>query len=215
MKIIFLLLYFLFLIIDLIFIHFKLYNKRFFSKTLLMPILILYYVFSSQNVLFLLIVALFMSFLGDVLLLFEERKIFFKLGLFSFLLSHIFYILTFLITSNFFKENTPSYIFIFLIPYILYGTYFYKFLFPEIEEFKKEILIYIIVIILMSFITIPRIYIFPLKSSLLVFIGSILFILSDSTLALQIFKGKISKNSIIIMITYGLAQFLIIQGFIY
>lgn len=213
MEIIFLLLYFSFLLIDLLFVHYKFYSKRLFSKTLLIPILILYYIFSSKNIIFTLIIALFMSFLGDTFLLFENKKTYFKLGLFSFLISHIFYLLTFLITSKFLK-GVPPYIFIFLIFYILYGLFFYKSLFPEIEEVKKEILIYIIVIILMSFFTIPRFYIFPLKNSLSVFIGSILFIISDSFLSLQIFKGKIKRNSILIMLTYGLAQFLIVFGFI-
>lgn len=214
MELIFLLLYITFLLTDLLFVHFKLYKKRILSKTVLMPILILYYIFSSQNIIFTIIIALFMSFLGDTFLLFENKKTFFKLGLFSFLLSHVFYLLTFLTTSCFLKERIPFYIFIFLIPYFLYGLYFYKSLFPEIEEVKREILLYIIVIILMSFFTIPRFYILPLKNSLLVFIGSILFIISDSLLSLQIFKGKIKKNSILIMLTYGMAQFLIVSGFI-
>lgn len=214
MKIIFLLLYFAFFLADLLLVHFKLYKNRIFSKTLLMPILILYYIFSSKNIIFILIIALFMSFLGDTFLLFENKKTFFKLGLLSFLLSHIFYLLTFLITSNFLKDKVPFYIFIFLIPYLLYGLFFYRSLFPEIEEVKREILMYIIVIILMSFFTIPRFYIFSLKNSLLVFIGSILFIISDSLLSLQIFKEKIKKNSILIMLNYGLAQFLIVSGFI-
>lgn len=215
MKIAFSVLYFIFLFIDLIFVHFKLFNKRFFSKTLLMPLLIFYYIFSSKNIFYFLIFALIFSFLGDTFLLFEEKRKFFKLGLFSFLLSHIFYIFTIIIKSNFLINRPPPFIFIFLIPYVLYGFYFYKSLFPEIKDVKKEILIYIVVIILMSFFTIPRFYIFPLKSSLFVFIGSILFIISDSALAIQIFKSKISKNSIIIMLTYGLAQFFIIEGFIY
>lgn len=214
MKIIFLLLYFAFFLADLLLVHFKLYKNRIFSKTLLMPILILFYIFSSKNIIFILIIALFMSFLGDTFLLFENKKTFFKLGLLSFLLSHIFYLLTFLITSNFLKDKVPFYIFIFLIPYLLYGSFFYRSLFPEIEEVKREILMYIIVIILMSFFTIPRFYIFSLKNSLLVFIGSILFIISDSLLSLQIFKEKIKKNSILIMLNYGLAQFLIVSGFI-
>ncbi len=214
MKIILLLLYFAFLLADLLLVHFKLYKYRIFSKTLLMPILILYYIFSSKNIIFTIIIALFMSFLGDTFLLFENKKTFFKLGLFSFLLSHIFYLLTFLITSNFLKDKVPFYIFIFFIPYLLYGLFFYRSLFPEIEEVKREILMYIIVIILMSFFTIPRFYIFSLKNSLLVFIGSILFIISDSLLSLQIFKEKIKKNSILIMLNYGLAQFLIVSGFI-
>lgn len=214
MKIIFLLLYFAFLLIDLLLVHFILFNKRIFSKTFLMPILNLYYIFSSKNKIFTLIIALFMSFLGDAFLLFENKKTFFKMGLFSFLLSHIFYLITFLINSNFLKDKVPFYFFIFLIPYFFYGLYFYKSLFPEIKEVKKEILIYIIVIILMSFFTIPRFYIFPLCKSLPVFIGSILFIISDSFLAFQIFKGKIKKNSILVMLTYGLAQFLIVSGFI-
>jgi len=215
MKLFFIILFFVFLSLDLYFVHKNFHRKRFFSKTILLPILILFYLFSSKNINFLLIGALFMSFLGDTFLLFENRKNFFKLGLFSFLIAHIFYLLTFLSTSNFLSGNIPNYIYIFLIPYIIYGLLFYKFLFPEIEKLKIEILVYIIAIILMSFFTIPRFYLFPIKNSLPTFIGSILFIISDSLLSIQIFKGKIKKNSISIMLSYSLAQLLIVLSFVY
>lgn len=199
--------------LDMLYVYKEVPKSRIFSKTLLMPILLTFYLLSTDYPIIFLIFALIFSFLGDLFLLWENKKITFILGLFSFLIAHLFFFLTFLITSNYFK-STPFYIYLFLIPYIIYGYYLYNFLKPEINKIRFTILIYILMIIIMSFSTIPRYYLVNFNKFIFPFLGSIFFIISDSLLALKVFKKKIKENNILIMLTYIFAQFLIISGFI-
>ncbi|MGB9750527.1 MAG: lysoplasmalogenase family protein [Caldisericia bacterium] len=199
--------------LDMLYVYKEVPKSRIFSKTLLMPLLLLFYLLSTDSPIIFLIFALIFSFFGDLFLLWENKKITFILGLLSFLIAHLFFFLTFLITSNYFK-GTPFYIYLFIIPYIIYGYYLYKFLKPEINKIKFAILIYILMIIIMSFSTIPRYYLVNFDKFIFPFLGSILFIVSDSLLALKVFKKKIKENSILIMLTYILAQFFIVLGFI-
>jgi uncharacterized membrane protein YhhN len=199
--------------LDMLYVFKDVPKSRFFSKPLLMPLLLLFYLLSSKQPINFIIFALIFSFFGDLFLLWEKRKFFFILGLLSFLFAHIFYILTFLYTSNYFK-GVPFYLYLFIIPYIIYGLYIFKFLGESIEKIKIPILIYIITIIFMSFSTIPRYYYVGFNEFIFPFIGSILFIISDSLLAIKVFKNKIPENSISIMLTYIFAQFFIILGFI-
>jgi len=200
-------------ILDFIYIKKEVPKSRFFSKTLLMPLLLLYYLLSTDKPIIFLILALIFSFLGDLFLLFEDKKTFFILGLLSFLIAHLFFFLTFLASSNYFK-GLPFYIYLFLIPYFIYGAYLFKYLKPEIDKFQFIILIYIFIIIIMSFSTIPRYYFVSFREFIFPFLGSILFIISDSLLSIKKFKKKIKENSISIMLTYTLAQLFIISGFI-
>ena len=55
----------------------------------------------------------------------------------------------------------------------------------------------------------------PCKASIITFIGAVLFFISDSTLFYVRFKkDTIFKNHFIVMLTYTIAEFLIVQGFI-
>jgi len=79
---------------------------------------------------------------------------------------------------------------------------------------KVPVIVYLNVILIMSFASFSRIW--ALKGLLfwLPFVGSIFFIASDSLLAFRNFKVKLSRGWASIMITYILAQLLIIFGFL-
>ncbi|MBC7194704.1 MAG: lysoplasmalogenase, partial [Caldisericia bacterium] len=186
-KYIFLFLFFGTAFLDMLYVYKDVPKSRYFSKPLLMPLLLIFYLLASKSPNSFLIFALIFSFFGDLFLLWEDKKLPFIFGLFSFLFAHIFYFLTFFKSSNYFK-GIPFYIYFIFIPYIIYGFYLFKFLHPEIEKIKIPILIYVFTIIIMSFSTIPRFYFFDFKEALFPFIGSILFIISDSLLALKVFK---------------------------
>lgn len=200
-------------ILDLIYVYKEIPKSRFFSKTLLMPLLIVFYILNVDKPNLLLLFALIFSFFGDLFLLFDKKRLTFFLGLICFLITHFLYFILFTITSKYFK-GVPFYIYLFLIPYIIYGFSFYNHLKPQIDRFNKIILFYIFIIILMSFSSLPRFYFMSFYKFLFPFIGSILFIISDSLLSLKKFKKTIKENSISVMLTYILAQFLIVLGFI-
>lgn len=55
-------------------------------------------------------------------------------------------------------------------------------------------------------------YIKNKNAGLLMMIGALLFVLSNSTLAINKFYNSFSGAGILIMLTYGIAQLLIVQG---
>lgn len=184
------------------------------TKPLLVPLIILFYLTSAVQINWFIVTALFFGFLGDVSLLGGSKKIFFAIGLFAFLVGHLLYTLAFLQSIQYFGV-VPSWFFIVLIPYILYGCAILRILRPNLKEMLVPVVIYMCVILIMSFTSTCRIwngftlqFIFP-------FIGSLFFIVSDSVLAYNSFNVPSENYETLIMFTYIFAQILIVAGFIY
>jgi uncharacterized membrane protein YhhN len=172
-----------------------------FTKPLLMPLLMLlaFQLNIKERNLF---IALFFSLLGDVFLMFSG-ELNFILGLGSFLLAHVFYILLFKNQFNFslFK----------VLPFAAATFSYFLFIKNGIDQnLLIPVGIYCIVITLMGILAAGR------KTNKvsynLVLIGSILFIISDSIIAFNKFHSQLTASSFWVMSTYGLAQFLIILG---
>lgn len=185
---------------------------RYFTKTLLVPLLALFYIISVANLNWLILSALICCFLGDFFLLWFQKKILFIAGLLSFLTGHIFYTIAFLQTTSF-LSGIPEWFYFSLLPYIWYGIFILKKLNPYLYFMKVPVIVYLNVILIMSFASFTRIWALKGLSFWLPFIGSIFFIASDSLLAFRNFKAKLSKGWASIMITYILAQLLIVFGF--
>jgi uncharacterized membrane protein YhhN len=180
------------------------------TKPFLMPLLILIYVISEKNPQALVIAALVSAFLGDVFLMGKQGC--FIAGVLSFLSGHIFYILVFVNSIYTFKLN---YIFIIVaLLYISYGIFIFNKLRPFLKTLKIPAILYIISILTMSFTSFIRINNFNNYKMLLPFIGSILFVISDTLLAFNIFKGDSKRREVYVMLTYILGQTFIILGFL-
>lgn len=182
------------------------------TKPLLMPMLLLMYVFSASILKWFIILALIFGFLGDVFLM--RAGMFFIAGLLCFLTGHVFYTAAFITSST--LPKIPFEFYILILPYILYGLLVYKKLLPHLKSMKLEVFLYLIVIIAMSFSSLLRVWNTNGYQFWLPFIGSILFIISDSILAFNNFKPeeRARVSDIYIMTTYIAAQLLIVLGFI-
>lgn len=186
---------------------------RYFSKPLLMPLLIVYFIFNTNTGTSLkkwIVLALVFSWLGDVLLMFEARNnIFFIFGLVAFLIAHIFYILFY---ENILKlENLKKNYWLF-IPVLIYYVALIYLLSPHLGEMKLPVRVYGVVI---SYMLIQALQITRIKNraaSAMMITGAILFIASDSILAMNKFYQPFELAGIAIMITYGMAQLLITLG---
>lgn len=186
---------------------------RYFSKPLLMPLLIVYFIFNTNTVASLkkwIVLALVFSWLGDVLLMFEARNnIFFIFGLVAFLIAHIFYILFY---ENILKlENLKKNYWLF-IPVLIYYVALIYLLSPHLGEMKLPVRVYGVVI---SYMLIQAFQVARIKNraaSAMMITGAILFIASDSILAMNKFYQPFELAGIAIMITYGMAQLLITLG---
>ncbi|WP_106790742.1 lysoplasmalogenase [Aquimarina sp. Aq78] len=156
----------------------------------------------------LMILALLFSLAGDVLLLFViQSQLFFIAGLVMFLLAHVMYILVFLKKHNKHKKNK-----VFLILTVAYGVGLFYLLYPGLGDMLIPVMVYMVVILLMSNASYLREKRVSQVSYLMVFIGSLFFMVSDSILAVTMFYQPLPMSNIWIMTTYATAQLLIVLG---
>ena len=154
------------------------------------------------------LLALGFSVLGDILLMFvDQSPHFFTVGLVAFLLAHIMYIVVFLRHRN--KQKS---ILSFVILLLVYASGLFYLLKDGLGEMLVPVIVYMIVILSMATTAFVRRGIVNSNSYNLVFIGAIFFMISDSILALNKFYQPIPFSNISIMLTYALAQYLIVLG---
>lgn len=207
-------LYILVLVADLFAVYTGNETLRYITKPLLMPLLI--FLFISQTTGFAsslkkwMILALLFSWAGDVLLMFDSiSSNFFIFGLVAFLLAHIFYIVLFdliRLREKLRQSLLP------LLPIAVYYLALLGLLQPHLGNMRKPVAIYGLII---SFMLSFAIDLWRLKDrsvSLLIIPGALLFISSDSILAINKFYKPYEFAGIAIMSTYGLAQLLITLG---
>ncbi|MGQ0738128.1 MAG: lysoplasmalogenase [Bacteroidota bacterium] len=162
--------------------------------------------------------ALFFSWAGDILLMFQEKITdFFLFGLTAFLLAHIFYIIFFHQVRT--REGVKGKLFL-LLPVALYFAGLILWLSPYLGDMTLPVRIYGIVISFMLMLALHMLYIKNKPAGKQLMAGAALFVVSDSILAINKFylpfagvnNFIIEAAGIIIMLTYGLAQFFIVKG---
>lgn len=159
--------------------------------------------------------AFLFSLLGDSFLMISgQKEIFFMLGLASFFIAQVSYIFLFKRTIIFSgKEPYLRKNLLFLIVYILYGSGIYVMLFNQLEiVLKIAVFVYMLSLLGMSVMALNRYKTVSLASFLFVFIGSVLFVISDTLIALDKFLIQIPNDRIFVMSTYIAAQYLIMRG---
>lgn len=173
---------------------------------LLLPLVAALIIYPRTALKNLLITALVFSWCGDILLLFSQRgKIYFILGLISFLAAHVFYILLFLkeikITGKKFHFNAVG-----LLLIVTYLACFLYALLPHLGSLKIPVIIYALVISTMLFVAWQLSKYWPMPLSILLLTGALSFVLSDSILAINKFYQPIPLGGFFIMATYLYAQ---------
>lgn len=188
------------LVIDLFLIFNNNIELRFFTKPILLPVLILWYISSSKsekiqlNAFFL--AGLILSFFGDLFLLFKWG---FLPGLGSFLLAHLCYIISFKKKpQKRIKEFWP-------IILSLYASILLVFLFPYLKEMKIPVLIYAVVISVMMYSALKT-------HNRNLIIGALFFLISDTLLSFYMFFQPLIMLNLLVMTTYILAQWFLVRG---
>ncbi len=148
----------------------------------------------------LVIAGLGFALLGDVFLLYPKR---FVLGLASFLVTHLCYSVAF-----FTGFSTTGIVFI-ALPLAIYAVGLYLFLFPKLSSLKLPVSLYMLAIMLMVYQAAERYLALKDEASLIAFIGTILFLVSDSILAINKFKRPFKQADALVLATYYAAQWLI------
>lgn len=168
--------------------------------------------FPSRNIL---LSALLFSWIGDVILLFADiAEIYFILGLLSFLIAHLSYCVLF--NKQIIGEIQINKI-LFAVGSLLiafYLTAMILVLIPRLGELKIPVIIYAAVISTMLLFAFNGYLIWKKPGALYIFLGAVAFVASDSILAFDKFYAPIQKSSFFIMLTYLVAQYLIVVGII-
>jgi len=153
--------------------------------------------------------ARFFSWAGDIALEFNGM---FIPGLLFFLVAHLMYLWVFTSTPG--KNSILSSRVYLLITVLIFGIGLIVFLYNDLGKMRIPVILYAVVILLMLSGAINRIEKVNRKSYRFVLAGAILFVISDSFIAINKFSMPFECSSIVIMTTYVFAQFLIIQGYV-
>lgn len=190
-------------------------------KVLLMPVLTFYLwndIEKKTKTTFfrLSILALAFSYSGDIILMIPgNQPLFFIGGLVSFLIAHLCYTKLFTtlspLSNNIIKKNPIQ-----IIGIILFLTAFLSYLVPKIENtLKIPVIAYALIICTMLLSTLNLKEKIGKKPYNMIVAGAVLFVLSDSILAINkfdpTFRGITLMNALV-MITYISAQGFIIHG---
>ena len=192
-------------------------------KAILMPFLILIFILNarpgrvtSQWILF---SALLFSWAGDVVLelpnmpgLAQQDELLFMIGLVCFLITHALYFTVFCLTPG--RNYAGKKFFLFLLPVIIYGAVLLYYMVDDLEDMRIPVIVYTVVLLAMLAAAISRYKKVSLVSYYLVLTGAVLFVISDSLLAINKFSHPFKGSSALIMSTYLTGQFLILIGYI-
>lgn len=209
-------LYFFLVLLNLSAAWFNNETLNFITKPLLLPALVLILLFttSANNLRSVFITALLLSFLGDVLLMFVKFNAnFFIGGLISFLLAHLAYILFFVKIKGESRAK-PKYFFVYILLVLGNCAALLYVLFPGLGAMKIPVSIYAIIISVMLLVSIFIYFKIPPAAGKYFVIGALLFVISDSLLAINKFYMTFFQAGFFIMLTYCLAQFCLVKGFI-
>ena len=182
---------------------------------------LIFYFLSSVNkshpAFLVVILALVFSWVGDVALMFQnDNQLFFIIGLAGFLISHALYIISYRKSRTnetnveISKPRLARYNFFFLLICLT----LLMVLRPNLGELLFPVICYAFVLTFMAITAMHRYGRTNQKSFWLVMVGAMLFMASDSTLALNKFMEPIPHAGFIIMLTYISAQYFIVEGLI-
>jgi uncharacterized membrane protein YhhN len=156
--------------------------------------------------------ALAFSWLGDVLLLYPKL---FLYGLGAFLMAHICFVISFKLSQEKpFEIGQVNFIKLFLYNFPIYipAAVVYYMIQPNLGAMQIPVVIYILVIVTMVTTARERYKKTHSSSFWQVFVGAVIFMISDGILALNMFFQQFPESGVMVMGTYMLAQLLIVMG---
>lgn len=189
-------------------------NIAWYFKPLLLPFLILVTykseLFSTKKWL---LFALIFSWIGDVVLMFADKgELYFIFGLVGFLIAHILFIVLFIKQKS---EGSYTKNWRFWLGFVIVLVYLgsmLSLLFPKLGDLKIPVSVYAFTISVMLVMAIKGYFSWQKPMNLLILIGALFFVISDSILAINKFYNPILNANFIIMFTYIVAQYCITAG---
>ena len=186
---------------------------KFISTPVLMPLLGIFYLVSARKKNWLVVAALAFSLLGDVLNQWQANEDVFMIETGAFLLALICYIIALNQPISHLRKVNP-FIYVLVVVYVAYGIVTYLILRSYLGEMELPAVIYFAIVLLMSFSALTRCGQFRSYSFWLPLIGSILFVASDTLLAVNAFEyhGQMKYGDFLTTLFYIPAQVMIVLG---
>lgn len=173
-------------------------------KPLIIPSLIALYYYSSEKVNKWYVFALLFSFLGDVLLM--DKVNYFIFGIGAFLITQVLFIK---IISSQLKKSTMTQKISAITPFLVFYLALIYVLKDNLNELFYPVAFYGFTISVFGMIALLNHLVSKNTSSKYLLIGAVIFIASDSMIALHKFHEPQMVYPVAIMVTYILAQYLI------
>ncbi len=174
------------------------------SKPLIIPALMACYIAGSKSWIRLYVLALFFSFAGDVLLM--DKNNLFLFGIASFLLTQLLYVL--IVAKQLVKSDGRTVIAA-ILPFLIFFLVLIAVLKPGLGNFFIPVLVYGLAISVFGVVVFINYLQNKDKPAIRLLAGALLFIASDSMIALNKFYEERAFYGVSVMITYILAQYLI------
>jgi len=208
-------LYFIFAAINIVAKFYQIKWLMLLSKALLMPLLLSYYFnrirFKLTKFNRLIITALFFAWAGDIMneFMFVNQTLFI-FGLSSFVFTIVFYTFAFIspLQRRNYVRSKPWLAAIF----IFYGVVFIWIIYPKLGRLAFPVIIYASVLLFLVITVLNRIVFVSRKSFKYVLYGALLFLFSNSFIAINKFRFTYTLSPLFIISTYALAQYLIVEG---
>ena len=183
------------------------------TKVLLVPVLIVYAWSNAAGAArWALVTALLLGWAGDILLLFSERQeLFFLLGLGAFLAGHLAYIRSFML----WKDGSGSHQWAPYFGLVAVVSILMSRITASLGDMLVPVLLYVAAISAMTVMAIRRKGATNTTSYYAVLTGALCFIASDYLIAWNKFHSLIPNSAVWIMLTYAIAQYLIVQGLLW
>ena len=152
----------------------------------------------------LIVLGLAASLVGDVFLMLPDDR--FAAGLASFLLAHLLYAGAFVSAI----ERAPPVSS--LVPFALYGVFFFRLLAPHVGRLRWPVLAYAFAILFMAWAAAGQWFQGARPGALLALLGAMLFLISDSVLGWHRFRRRRPSAPLVILSTYYAAQWCIARS---
>ncbi len=186
------------------------------AKPFILIWIAVFYILNSrkEDIRISLILAFFFSWVGDMFLMIAHtNEVFFFAGVGGFFFAQCFFIYTFLKSNG---EDKPGFLKrkpYWMVLFIGFLGLMIWYLYDGLEGIMLPIIIvYGISLFAMSAVALNRLGTVNMQSFILVFYGSVAFVLSDSLIAITKFQTDIPHSSFLIICTYILAQYMIMRG---
>jgi len=185
---------------------------RYMSKPLVMLLLLGFYLChqkeKEKKKFWWTIIGICCYFLADIFLINHLSNVSFILGMVMVIVGKSFYSLKFSHTADFKLGR--------LVPFLLvifaYMSILFSFIYDNLGIFFIPVLFYFFVSLLMGQMAFLRKDVVNFKSYIMVLAGVELLVVGESVMALKMFYDDIPYQDIIVMLFYGLAQYLVISG---